>query len=236
MMADSMRLRLEELTENPTARIPVCLALDTSGSMEGSKISELNAAVEAFFQSIRNDEMASISAEIAVVTFGGSVTKILDFAGIDRQHFPRLSAGGGTPMGEAVSISLDMLEQAKRVYSQMGIDYYQPWLVLMTDGETTDSISTAAARCTQMIANRKLTIFPIAIGNDANLNNLSAFSPNLKPLRMQETDLRRFFSWLSKSTSKVILSNPGDKEAIRCGEIEFEKLGATWDDVFKNGR
>jgi uncharacterized protein YegL len=235
-MANSMRLRLEELTENPTARIPVCLALDISGSMEGSKIRELNAAVESFFQSIRNDEMASISAEIAIVTFGGNVRQVLDFAGIERQHIPRLSASGGTPMGEAVNMSLDMLEQAKRVYSQMGIDYYQPWLVLMTDGESTDNINSAAARCSQLIANRKLTIFPIAIGSDANLSNLRAFSPNLKPLRMEETDLRRFFSWLSKSTSKVIMSNPGDKEAISCGETEFEKLGATWHDVFKNGR
>jgi uncharacterized protein YegL len=227
-MNDEMRLRLKELTENPTARVPVCLALDTSGSMNGAKMLELNAAIRTFFDTVRTDDMASIAAEIAVVTFGGSAVKVLDFADINRQKIPVLDAEGATPMGAAVSLSLDMLEQVKRQYSKVGDDYFQPWLVLMTDGESTDDITQVALRCREMVSQRKLTVFPIAIGKDANLQTLSAFSPNLEPLRMESTDLRRFFAWLSMSVATTSLANPGDTKAASFGETAFRKASVDW--------
>ena len=42
-------LRQEDLVENPTARVPICLVLDVSGSMDGEPIRELNEGVELFF-------------------------------------------------------------------------------------------------------------------------------------------------------------------------------------------
>jgi uncharacterized protein YegL len=233
-MAEDLKLRLDELTDNPTARVPVCLALDTSGSMQGQKIKELNAAVSTFFQTIREDEMASISAEVAVVTFGQDVSKLLDFAGIERQRVPVFKANGATPMGEAVNICLDMLEQAKRVYSDLGVDYFQPWLVLMTDGEPTDNIKTALQRCKSMVTNRKLTVFPIAIGKNANLSKLGQFSPRLQPIRIEATDLKQFFSWLSKSVNAVSLSNPGDTQSAGLGEAAFKKMAVDWDTAFNS--
>ena len=38
-------VRMEDLVNNPTARVPVCLCLDVSGSMSGEKISELNQGI-----------------------------------------------------------------------------------------------------------------------------------------------------------------------------------------------
>ena len=48
-MTTDFRVRLEELAENPTPRLPVCLVLDTNGSMmNGQAITELNVAVTSF--------------------------------------------------------------------------------------------------------------------------------------------------------------------------------------------
>jgi len=231
-MNENLQLRLDELTDNPSARVPVCLALDTSSSMAGAKIQELNAGIQAFYSAVRSDEMAACSAEIAVVNFGEVAQQVLDFAGIERQRIPQFSAYGGTPMGAAVSLSLDMLDQAKRVYSQMGVDYFQPWLVLMTDGEPTDDISAAAQRCRELIERRKLTVFPVAIGRDANLATLAAFAPNLPALRIQSTDFGRFFAWLAKSINSASLSNPGDKAAASLGETAFRKVTVDWQTGF----
>jgi uncharacterized protein YegL len=233
-MADDLRLRLDELTENPTARVPVCLALDTSGSMAGTKLEELNAALASFYDTVRKDEMASISAELAIVTFGHSVAKVTDFSSVNRQQVPALNAAGATPMGAAVAMSLDMLDQAKRVYSEMGVDYFQPWLVLMTDGEPTDDITESVRRCQELVGKRKLTVFPIAIGKDANLKTLQSFSPNLPPLRMESTDLRRFFAWLSMSITHASMSNPGDKQAATLGETAFRKATVDWHTGFNS--
>jgi uncharacterized protein YegL len=161
-------------------------------------------------------------------------SEVLDFAGIERQQVPRFTADGYTPMGQAVNMCLDMLEQAKRVYSEMGVDYFQPWLVLMTDGEPTDDVTISVQRCQKMVNNRKLTVFPIAIGKDANLSKLGQFSPRLNPLRIEAADLKRFFSWLSKSVNAVSLSNPGDTQSAGLGETAFKKMSVDWETAFNS--
>ncbi|OQW89626.1 MAG: hypothetical protein BWK78_07580 [Thiotrichaceae bacterium IS1] len=213
-MTDNLDLRIDDLVENPTARIPVCLVLDTSGSMMGKPIRELNSGIELFFRAIKEDEVARYAAEIAVVTFGGRVQQILDFGPVEKQQVLILTADGGTPMGEAVDLALRLLEDRKSEYSAVGIDYYQPWMVLMTDGDSTDNISMASQRTRELVENRKLTVFPIGVGSSANLNTLSQFSPGNDPLRLRELNFKQFFEWLSKSVNMISQSDPGKKMKV----------------------
>ena len=52
------------------------LALDVSGSMAGSAISELNMALGEFYQSINIDDEAAEKLEICLITFGSEVNCI----------------------------------------------------------------------------------------------------------------------------------------------------------------
>lgn len=207
---DDLILRQRDLVENPTPRVPVCLVLDASSSMSGTPINELNEGVRIFFEAIRNDETARYAADIAIVTFGGIVHKMLDFGDIESQQVPTLVADGGTPMGEAVNLALDMLEARKQEFSNAGVDYYQPWMVLMTDGQPTDDISKAARRTSELIERKKLTIFPIGIGPLASLPTLARLSPGRTPLRLKGLNFSQFFEWLSMSVSRASQSTPGD--------------------------
>lgn len=208
-MSDEFLLRQEELIENPTPRVPICLMLDVSASMGGARLEEMAEGVQMFFNAIREDEVARYSAEISIVTFGGVARKALDFYSIERQEIPRFYADGATPMGEAVNLSLDLLEHRKSEYKNAGVDYYQPWLVIMTDGEPTDDISSAARRLQELTASKKITVFPIAIGN-TNTDRLAELSPTRPPLRLNGLNFKEFFSWLSKSVSRVSQSTPGE--------------------------
>ncbi|MBF6037065.1 VWA domain-containing protein [Pseudomonas sp. P155] len=219
-MPDNYLLSQEELAENPTTRVPVCLVLDVSGSMEGEPIAELHSGVQQFFEAIKDDEIAQYAAEICIVTFGGTAQKVMDFGSISRQDVPPLVASGMTPMGHAVGIALDLLEARKEDYQQAGVDYFQPWMVLMTDGEPTDDISEAATRVSDMINKRKLTVFPIAIGKAANVQSLARFSPLRPPLRLKGLRFNEFFAWLSKSVSRASQSTPGDAVPLDIKGIE----------------
>ena len=126
-------VEMEDLYDNPTPRVPVALCLDCSGSMYGAPIAELNEGVKTFYHAIDEDEIARFSAEICVVTFGPAQLAA-DYATLDvRPDPPILSASGNTPMGEAVKIALDSLDERKKMYKDSGVDYYQPWLVIMTN-------------------------------------------------------------------------------------------------------
>ncbi len=233
-MSEILRLRVDELTENPAARVPISLVLDTSGSMGGEKIKELNAAIAEFLGALRNDPMAAASAEVNVITFGETVTKVADFCAIERQNMPALWASGRTPMGQAVQLALGELDQAKRVYQEMGVDYYQPWLVLMTDGEPTDDVEAAIRDCQQRIRGRKLTVFPIAIGRDANLGMLARFSPDLPPMRMNAAHIAEFFKWLSASVTRVVsTSTPGDDSGMKESLAILSKKSVTWAEAMR---
>ena len=213
-MKDNLLLRLEDLVNNPTARVPVCLCLDTSGSMEGQPIEELNEGVHLFYEAIKEDETALYSAEISIVTFGGNAECIKDFSSLEIQpEAPKLSAYGMTPLGEAVNMALDLLEKRKEEYKDKGVDYYQPWLVLMTDGEPNgdaEELSKAINRTANLVNQKKLTVFPIGIGKGADMEVLAKFSPKRSPLKLQGLKFKEFFAWLSKSVSKTSQSTPGE--------------------------
>ena len=58
----------DDLLISTETRVPVCLCLDTSGSMYDC-IGELNEAVEVFYQAIKEDDKARNAADVAIVTF-----------------------------------------------------------------------------------------------------------------------------------------------------------------------
>lgn len=206
---------LEDLVDNPTPRVPVSLCLDCSGSMSGARIAELNEGVKTFYEALNADEIARYSAEISIVTFGPAQLET-EFQTLDQNSRPPfLAAGGSTPMGEAVKISLDSLENRKEEYQRNGVDYYQPWLVLMTDGTpyggSQAMLDEQIRRVQNLVERRKLTVFPIGIGVEADMSVLARFSPGRAPLKLKGLNFKEFFSWLSKSVSKVSQSTPGDK-------------------------
>ena len=200
-----------DLVENPTPRVPVALCLDTSGSMEGQPIRELADGVNLFFESVKRDEIARYSAEIAVVSFSdGDARKHTDFASVERQDTVEFQACGTTPMAKGVSMALDLLEERKAEYRKAGVDYYQPWLILMTDGAPTENIESVVRRVADLVEDRRLSVFAIGIGDDADMDTLAKFTPNRSPLRLVGLEFGKFFEWLSQSVQRVSASMPGE--------------------------
>ncbi len=228
--------RNEDLVNNPTPRVPVCLCLDTSGSMHGEPIDELNSGVRSFYEELRRDEDANDAAELCIVTYGkGGVQMHTDFSSLELQpDAPSFSAGGNTPMGEGVNMALDLLERRKEDYKRSGVDYYQPWLVLMTDGEpfggSADELERARKRTLEMARARRLTVIPIAIGNDANISVLSSFSPQKEVLKLKGLRFSEFFVWLSQSVARVSQSMPGEDVPLDYSDIPG------WGDIISGNR
>ena len=131
-----------------------------------SAIDDLNAGIDQFLKAIREDEIAAYSAEICLITFGGEKAEIVsDFDTVDKYTKKiSLSAKGDTYMGEAVNMALDCLENRKQAYKYKGIDYYQPWLVIMTDGTSNgsqDELDTAISRTQKLVSEKKTFRFSL---------------------------------------------------------------------------
>jgi uncharacterized protein YegL len=194
---------------NPDPRIACVLLLDTSGSMNGEPIDQLNQGFRLFCDEIRDDELAKKRAEITVITFGGTARIEIPFTEGRDLEPKALEAGGSTPMGAALNLALGQLAEQKQAYKEAGLEYYRPWLFVLTDGEPTDReiFAAAAERVRQAEANRGVSVFGIGIGKAANMGRLGELSAQRAPLRLDGLSFREFFSWLSASLGAASASS-----------------------------
>jgi uncharacterized protein YegL len=211
MNSGPRRLDLVEFIDNPESRCPVALVLDTSTSMSGAPLAELNAGLAALWQDIKRDELAALRVELAVVTFGGRVDVVQDFATVDQFDPPVLRTAGDTPLGAALALGLDLIENRKAAYRRSGTTYYRPWMFLITDGAPTDGDRwELAARMIQMAEEqRKLSFFAVGVAG-ANIDMLGRIaSPSRPPLMLRSLRFRELFEWLSVSLRRVSTGRVG---------------------------
>lgn len=212
--------RLEESIEIANPQHPHCatvLVLDTSGSMvANNKIAQLNDGLRFFKEDVISDELASKRVDLAVITFGQGVTVAHDFSSVEDFDPPALQAGGLTPMGEAILKAMDLIEERKLEYKSRGIDYYRPWIFLITDGEPTDmqpgdeTWNKVTAGINDGENNKNFLFFTVGV-EPADMDTLKQLSPsNRAPVRLMPGKFRAMFEWLSKSQSKVSASKVGE--------------------------
>lgn len=214
-MAESNPFSNVEFATNPEPRCPCVLLLDTSDSMDGDPLEQLNSGVSQLRSDLVRDPLASKRIELAVVTFGGSVKILSPFTSVDRFIVPTLEAHSQTPIGEAIHTGLDMIEERKTMYKDHGIAYYRPWVFLVTDGFPTDQWKSAADRIQEGERDSKFIFFCVGV-LEADFPMLRQISVR-DPLRMRRLDFREMFMWLSSSLSAVSRSKPGQG-----GQVEFD--------------
>ncbi len=192
--------------DNPEDRCPVVLLLDTSYSMSGERIQALNEGLQILEKELKEDTLAAKRVELATVTFG-PVALEQDFHDAKDFQPPSLKADNNTPMGEAVEFGIRMLEQRKAIYREHAINYYRPWIILITDGAPTDNIDEAKRLVWDGEKNKEFMFFAIGV-EDADMPALADLSLR-DPLKLRGLAFNELFSWLSSSLSAVSQSQPG---------------------------
>ncbi len=233
---------LVEFADNPEPRCACVLLLDTSKSMSipaapaealGEKMDivdgvqtyamsgthellipmkELSEGIETFKNTLESDSLASTRVETAIVTFDSDVRVLQDFATVDSLTTPDLHARGETSTASAVNRALDMIEDRKRKYREAGVSYYRPWIVMITDGASTDSerqMLEVSERVHRAEESNQLAFFSVGV-EGADMNELNRIGPR-GAVPLNGLAFREFFLWLSSSMTRVSASKVDDE-------------------------
>ncbi|XP_051717359.1 calcium-activated chloride channel regulator 1-like [Ctenopharyngodon idella] len=136
----------------------VCLVLDVSGSMQGSRILRLQQASTHFLQNIIEDQ-----ASVGIVTFSSDASTLSPLTTIDdstREKLVKLLpkvADGGTYICKGLNLGLEVLKKDNG-------DVIGDEIIFLTDGEASDDINS----CVPAAIESGAIIHTIALGNKAD--------------------------------------------------------------------
>ena len=197
-----------------------CFVLDTSGSMSGEPIHELNQGLKEFHQEIHDDETTSQRLEVAIVTFNDRINTLQEPALVDSFLPPQLIAGGYTKLVDGVREAIRLVDGHKQWYRQTGQQYLRPWIVLITDGapDPGQDVDGLAREIKEGMDDKKFVFLAVGV-QQADMKVLKKISGSLNgqpvdPLRLKGLKFSEFFQWMSASMSVISSSAEGDRLAL----------------------
>lgn len=205
--------------------LPIFVLADTSGSMRGEKINELNLALREMLNALNAADDIRGKFQLSVISFGGEVKVLQPLADIDGLVLTELSAAGNTPMGQAFEMVREMIEDRNVVSSRA----YTPTIVLISDGLPTD--------CTEEMYRRKNYFdweplvnlhngersskcqrMALGIGEDADVDMLKGFidNPEIPVIKTKDASgITKFFRWVTMSTvARMTSINPNEINVV----------------------
>ena len=227
-----------EFAENPEARCPIVLVLDTSMYMGGPSATTLERALFKFRDSIREDPVTSLRADLAVVTFDDDFRVVQDFTNGRDFEPPGVRGYCFAYYAGAINLALDMIEARKRFYNDNGIAYYRGLVFFLAGGAPKDgsgALNAVSRRLHAAERNRSVAFFPFVVGASFSvdeydrdyLDGLAAYNPNyLSDLNAMNarwnTEAMSALQRLSPR-EPVVLTNMGQLE----GSIEWLSRSVT---------
>jgi von willebrand factor, type A len=159
----------QELHDMGSAHAAVLLLIDTSASMAGEKICAVEHAINGFIDELKGSYEAECT-DICIVSFSDETKIVQPFTCASNLAEIALEASGLTSLWEALSISIDLLNNQRQLYKELAITYYKPRIFLITYGTPTDFGDIVIPKLKSDIANRRYGLCVLGLpGYDENL-------------------------------------------------------------------
>jgi uncharacterized protein YegL len=192
-----------EQVRNKDQKCPVVFLLDTSGSMDGAPINELNNALTKLKDEILCEPILANRLEIGIVAFDDEarIERPIDLIS-GETVFPTLSVGGLTNLVSGMNLAISIIEDRKAFYKSNNEQYYRPFIVLITDGAPTNTTEEIEALdvLIQSKSDEKRFIFLPFGTEDADLQLLAKINAQTADQRLK----REGMSYLMKNMKKCV--------------------------------
>jgi uncharacterized protein YegL len=201
-----------DFIDNSDQRTLCVLILDGSGSMSGQKIDALNAGLVSLQNSLQKDTVARGRVRLLILRVGDNNAVTVESDWTDAINFvaPTIEANGTTPLGGALNLAMDKIDEEKNNMKNAGVAYTRPLVWIITDGEPTDmpEWESAANRSVNYMHDKKIQVYCIGVEVD-DLTPLKMTQPGAHILQLANLDFSELFNFLSASVSSASKATPG---------------------------
>ncbi len=182
-------------------RLPIYIAIDTSGSMYGEPIQSVNVGLQAMTSALRQDPHALDSVSLSIITFDIDVKELFPLTPLDQVQIPEIICprSGPTYTGEALALIVDRVKKDIVLSTEERKGDWRPMLFLMTDGNPSD-IARFNEILPQLKACNFAKIIACAAGPKAKTEYMKQITDTVVSLDTTDsTAFASFFKWVSAS-------------------------------------
>lgn len=244
-MNDNKYIKRQEIMEFSCKKLPVIFCIDVSDSMNQCKggvptgqtvfsdgkmwnivtgethsiMDTLREKVKDFHNAMKNDKKTSYTCQTSYLTFGDHPELIEDFGIVANKDAPvdkLIAEANSTYIVDALEMALKLLDEQKELIRSLGSKYFQPWLVILTDGEAQDDperIKNIKRELCFRQKNNKLIVYTIALSEEKELYEQIRGYSVYKPIPYDdgEEEMKKFFLFLKKSVSSISQGKISDR-------------------------
>ncbi len=213
-------------TKDEARILPVILLLDVSGSMmevvsgtftqtgrtvesdgktyevvDGgvTRIQLLNEAVGKVLATLARQETMGFEFSVSVFTFGETAQLHMEPTAAAEATWSPMGASGGTPMGAAIGLVKELIEDKSRIPSNA----YRPTVVLVSDGMPTDQWETPLTDFVSSGRSSKCDRMAMAIGKECNEDMLQKFIAGTENKLFHGEDAESIHEFFKRVTMSV---------------------------------
>lgn len=220
---DKLRVRMDQIANNRTRRQLICLCVDASISMSmHQRMSTVNREIGAFLQNMYNNATARDAVEVCIITFGDKTELVCDYQPLaEALHTcqPIQPTGSRTELGAGVLLALERLEARLQLLTELGVSYYRPYLIIISDDDATDALrcEEAAKRVRQALRENSLEVRCLSFSDEDSASRaLQTFTLDRRVDRVNSLEMTNFFEMLSRSVSAA------SRRSVQRGELDLD--------------
>lgn len=212
-MIERLRRRLEnKIGEIDVRKLPVYILVDTSESMFGEAIDQINKCLDNMLAALRRDPYALETAWLSLISFDSNARVLVPLTELAEFRVPKLNARPGTSLGTAIELlSLQLSKEVTLTENGVRGDW-RPIVFLLTDGQPTDEWRGPVARL-RARRPKPANIYAIGLGEEIDFSVLKEIADvTFQASEATPETLSKLFIWMSSAIRSA--SKNFDREGL----------------------
>lgn len=223
----TLLLTKTDYNTNKNPRLPLCICIDTSDNVRRSLLPEVQNVINSLKDFILSDSEYQSKIQLCVVCYGKETKVISNFVSLnENSNFIIEEINGEPDLKNAITKCVGLLNNQLATYTEKGIRFYLPELLILSSGKTSTDIGDISERLCKAQNKKKLCVMPFVLG-EGDGKEISRLTED-KQVYSNVNDFGLFFNCLKNSIEQLSSSS-----AAACESLKSQACG--WDHFCKKG-